>query len=254
MKERRIGIMGAMPEEIEGVVHLLTDRAETAAGRRTYYTGRINGIPAVVVFSRWGKVAAATTVATLIHEFGITDLIFTGVAGALQADLRIGDILIGTRLIQHDMDVRPILPRFETPLLGITWFESPRPWVDLSLKAVNELLDRRHLHEVITEGELHLFRITQPRVFTGAIASGDKFFSRTDDKQQLQELLPEVLCVEMEGAAVAQVCYEYDIPFTIIRTVSDAADDASAIDFPLFIQHISSRYSVEIIRNIFAHL
>src|SRR6478736_9802342 len=106
MKKRIIGIMGAMPEEIDGVVALLSNRKELTAGRRTYYSGQINSVDTVVVFSRGGKVAAATTVSTLIHEFKITELLFTGVAGAIHSDLKIGDIVLGKRLIQHDMDAR----------------------------------------------------------------------------------------------------------------------------------------------------
>ena len=89
--------MGAMPEEIDGVAGLLHDRQEVVTGKRTYYTGSINGMRTIGVFSRWGKVAAAATAATLVHKFGITDLLFTGVAGAIHPDLRIGDIVIGSK-------------------------------------------------------------------------------------------------------------------------------------------------------------
>jgi adenosylhomocysteine nucleosidase len=250
MAERIIGIMGAMTEEIIGVVNLLSDRTEMTAGMRTYYSGKLNGIKSVVVFSRWGKVAAATTVSTLILEFKITELIFTGVAGAINPDLKIGDIVIAKRLVQHDMDARPLMNRYEIPLLGITFFESQQQ-ITIASDAVNELLENRHLHSVIDTEELKQFGIENPKLFTGDVASGDKFFSNSDDKNELLSKLPTILCVEMEGAAVAQVCYEYQIPLTIIRTISDVADEKSHIDFVSFIREISSKYSVEIIKNIY---
>src|SRR5690349_9837535 len=124
MNNKIVGIMGAMPEEIESALTLVKDQQKREIGTRTYYTGKINNVPVVVVFSRWGKVAAATTVSTLILEFKITELIFTGVAGAIHEDLRIGDVVVANRLIQHDMDARPLVSRFEIPLLGKTYFES----------------------------------------------------------------------------------------------------------------------------------
>ncbi|MEI6748769.1 MAG: 5'-methylthioadenosine/adenosylhomocysteine nucleosidase [Bacteroidota bacterium] len=252
MTERIIGIMSAMPEEIDGVVDLLTERQELTKGMRTYYSGKINNIPTVVVFSRWGKVAAATTVANLILDFNITELIFTGVAGAINHELNIGDIVIGSRLVQHDLDARPLIAQFEIPLLGMTHVTSPARQVNRALVAINELLSNKHLHAVLSDDELKDFGITNPKVLIGDISSGDKFFSSNDDKLKLQNILPNTLCVEMEGAAVAQVCYEYEIPFTIIRTISDSADDNSHVDFQSFIRHIASKYSVEIIKNIYS--
>ena len=243
--------MGALPEEINGILLLMDEQQEHSLGMRTYYTGKINGIKTVVVFSRWGKVAAAATVASLVLTFKISEIIFTGVAGAVKDQLKIGDIVIAKRLIQHDMDARPLIDQFEIPLLGKTFFESPAAQVDIAVNAVNELIENDHLHTVIAADELKKFGIEKPQVFTGDIASGDKFFSVKTEKEKLLLTIPSILCVEMEGAAVAQVCYEYGIPFTIIRTISDTADEGSVADFPLFIQKISGIYSAEIIKNIY---
>jgi adenosylhomocysteine nucleosidase len=251
MKNRVIGIMGAMPEEIEGVVALLTNCVEITMGQRTYFSGQINGIETVVVFSRWGKVAAATTVTTLIQQFNISELLFTGVAGAINPDLKIGDIVLGKRLIQHDMDARPLMAQYEIPLLSKTYLESDETHLAIASKAINSLIENRSLHNVIGEHDLLEFNISQPNLFVGDIASGDQFFSKNEQKENLKAQLPNVLCVEMEGAAVAQVCYEYKIPFSIIRTISDAADDSAHIDFPSFIKKISSKYAAVIIKNIF---
>ena len=251
MSEKIIGIMSAMPEEILGLEMLMDHLEQVTLGMRTYYTGRINGIRTVLVFSRWGKVAAATTVSTLILKFGITDLIFTGVAGGINPELRIGDIVLGTRFIQHDMDARPIIAQYELPLHGITYLETPGDKITEAVSAINSLLETRQLHEAISQEELGQFGIEQPKLFTGDIASGDKFFSTEYDKQLLADNLPTILCVEMEGAAVAQVCYEHMIPYTILRTISDTADEHSVTDFPAFIKNISSKYSLEIIKNFY---
>lgn len=251
MREKIIGIMGAMPEEINGVVGLLSDCKESSMGMRTYYAGHINGIKTVVVFSRWGKVAAAATVATLIHQFNITELIFTGVAGAVSDQLQIGDIVIGQRMIQHDMDARPLMPQYEIPLLEKTFFDCDQTLSALAVKATAMLLKNNNLHQLISKEELLAFNIETPRLFIGDIASGDQFFSGNQQKLGLINRLSTILCVEMEGAAVAQVCYENEIPFTVIRTISDAADEQSHIDFPSFINTIAGRYSKAIISNIY---
>ena len=254
MQEKIIGIMGAMPEEIDSVVQLLEGVEQSTAARRVYFTGHINGIKTVVVISGWGKVAAAATVSTLIHKFGITELIFTGVAGALSEDLQIGDIVIGNRLLQHDMDARPFIPRYEIPLLKKTFFECFPSQLSIATAAVQNLLENNNLHSLIAEETLLEFNIISPKLYIGDIASGDQFFSDVKRKQQLLQDLPGILCVEMEGAAVAQVCYENQIPFTIIRTISDAADEKSHIDFAAFISKIAGNYSVGLIKNIFKQL
>src|SRR6187431_1479802 len=145
MKEKRIGIMGAMPEEINGVVSLLKDKNEVVKGMRTYYLGTINEVEVVVVFSRWGKVASAATVTHLIVEFGITQLFFTGVAGAINPTLNIGDIVIANSLIQHDLDARPIMDRFEIPLLGKTKLCPPKDILNRAVESIGELVSDESL-------------------------------------------------------------------------------------------------------------
>jgi len=253
MQQKIVGIMGAMPEEINGVVNLLEGCTESSMGKRTYFSGHINGVKTIVVFSRWGKVAAAATVTTLIHQFNITELIFTGVAGAVSDELTIGDIVIAKRLVQHDMDARPLMPQYEIPLLNKTFFDTGTGQLSIATKAVESLLEDNHLHQLIEDEVLSRFNITRPKLYIGDIASGDQFFSNNRQKQQLLQQLPSVLCVEMEGAAVAQVCYENQIPFTIIRTISDAANEVSHIDFPAFVSEIAGRYSAAVISNIYRY-
>ena len=138
---RIIGILGAMPEEITGILGLISDRTEETIGMRTYHVGFIHGKRVVVAFSRWGKVAAATTVATMIQRYGVTELLFTGVAGGIGTDLHIGDIVLAERLIQHDMDARPIIPRFEVPLLGQSFFYSRHEAKEKIFSCLQDMLE-----------------------------------------------------------------------------------------------------------------
>jgi len=248
--KRRIGILGAMPEEINGIVSLLKNKEKVVKGMRAYYKGSINEIEVVVVFSRWGKVASATTVTHLIIEFGVTEIIFTGVAGAISKDLNIGDIVIGSSLVQHDMDARPIMDLFEIPLLGKTKFMTPIEMLDKSISCINGLVNNNCLLDLLTLKHKELFLLTNQKVLVGEIASGDRFFSSNDEKENLLRILPDVLCVEMEGAAVAQVCFEYEIPYVVIRIISDAANENSVVDFNEFVSQIASIFGVEIIRSL----
>lgn len=251
MQEKIIGIMSAMPEEINGVIRLIENPESITLGKRTYICGSINGIKTVAVFSRWGKVAAAATVSTLILEFKITESLFTGVAGAILPDLKIGDIVIAKRLIQHDMDARPLMQRYEVPLLSKTYFEADQKRLENVSARLEAIIENGQLTSAIKTIERDAFQITKPNLWIGDIASGDQFFASYEQKETLHNELPTVHCVEMEGAAVAQVCYEYDIPFTIIRTISDTADDTSHFDFPRFIQSVASHYAVAIIVTLF---
>lgn len=231
--------MGAMEEEIHQLIPLLVDHETRVLGKRTYHLGKILNTDVVVVFSRWGKVAAATTATTLIHEFGISNLIFTGVAGALDPTLQIGDIVIGNRFYQHDMNAMPLFEKFEIPLLGKAIIESNPNEV----AHVSELINTMFQEHLKKDSLIFLSKPVIPNIRIGAIASGDQFFSSKAQKNELLSILPKLLCVEMEGAAVAQVCDEYQIPFIIIRTISDTADDDSVSDFQSFIKQVAGKYS-----------
>lgn len=250
-KTQVIGIMGAMPEEIDGIVHLLSDVTKHTYGRRDYFAGFANGQKIVVVFSRWGKVAAATTTATLIHEFGVNEILFIGVAGALHPSLKIGDVVVGNRLIQHDLNGEPLMAKFEIPLLNETYLTTDKQKVTIAKEAIDLVLSENKLHQSFTEQQLDKFNIQTPSAYVGDIASGDQFISTKSERERILSELPGVLCVEMEGASVAQVCFEYEIPLTVIRTISDVADENSAIDFPSFVKEISSTYAVEIVKGVF---
>ena len=245
-----IGIMAAMQEEIETLLKELPADAEVIGdGGRTYHSGCVWNTPVVMVFSRWGKVAAATTATHLISDFGVGEILFTGVAGAAQPGLKVGDV-VGARLWQHDMDARPLFPRHEIPLLGRSSFASDEKRRNQLLHAAAAFL-RDDLPTAASEATRAAFHLQSPRAVEGDIASGDKFFADRADLADLLLRLPTIAAVDMESAAVAQVCHEYSVPFTVVRTISDAADESAAHDFPRFLTQVASAYSHGILKRLF---
>jgi adenosylhomocysteine nucleosidase len=200
----------------------------------------------VAVFSGWGKVASAATTTQLIATCTATEIVFTGVAGAVRHGASIGDVVIGTELIQHDMDASPIFPRYEVPLLGKSLLATHAGLRARLSRAAHEFL-REDLAAMVTQHEREWFGISAPRVIEGVIASGDQFFDSREEIDDLRRRLPQVACVDMEGAAVAQVCEEYAVPFAIVRTLSDSADENAPQDFQRFSREISGHYSLGIL-------
>jgi adenosylhomocysteine nucleosidase len=203
-----IGIISAVPGESGKILELMEAPTSYEKGRRIYYRGKLCGIDTVLVSSRVGKVAAAATATHLILEYNVNLILFTGVAGAIDPSLNIGDIVIANALIQHDMDARPFCPMYEIPLLKIKECH-PDPLLEsLALQASQHFVNKE-IMEVIPQAVLREFNIKQPTVKVGLVVTGDQVFSQDTQKAKLRELLPFALCVEMEGASVSQVCYEY---------------------------------------------
>ena len=245
---RNIGILGAMAQEIDEVKALLTEKTIVNIANREFVVGKIGTMRCVVAFSKWGKVAATITATLLIQEFAVTDLVFIGTAGALADGLRVGDIVVAKRLVQHDLDARPIISRFELPLLNRVYVNTDWQLTELAGKAVANLLERGVEH-MVGEEAVKEFDLA-PKLYYGDIASGDQFISSNEKRQEILSLLPEVQCVEMEGAAVAQVCLEFGIPFTVIRTISDTADHNARVDFGKFIVEVANAYSRSIVSEL----
>jgi len=241
-----IGIISAMPEEIEAIQILLQIEKKMVKGMRTYYQGQLFNKKVILVFSRWGKVASATTATQLINDFNVEEIIFTGVAGGVQPDVFVGDIVIGKDLYQHDMDGSPLVKAFEVPLLGKSAFSTHLDKRNQLAQASDQFLQNKN--EFLTKEQLMNFDIKRPKIHIGDIASGDQFISSSEQSLKILSKLPTVKCVEMEGAAVAQVCYEYKVPFSIIRTISDNANHHAHIDFPKFAKEIASKYALGILR------
>ncbi|MHB8392394.1 MAG: 5'-methylthioadenosine/adenosylhomocysteine nucleosidase [Acidobacteriaceae bacterium] len=252
----KLGIIGAMPEEIVRIAEDLEhEKTQTIAGRE-YHIGRFNGIDTVLVFSRWGKVAAAATATALIERFQVDCIIFTGVAGAVSTALQVGDVVIADRLIQHDFDVSAagMLPKFAIPFLGISYFTVEERLVELARTAAEEYLNLPGPPKTsppppakLTAGAMPIRVIPEgirtAKVHIGTIASGDQFIAHPEKLETLRVEIPNLLCVEMEGAAVAQVCHEYQLPYLVIRAISDKADHSAPMDFLTFVNEVARHYS-----------
>lgn len=240
-----IGIICAMHDEIAELLVVMQNTNITNIGNRNYHHGYINNKEVVVVFSKWGKVAAAITTTQLINLFNPIEIIFTGVAGGIAQNIKIGDIVLGNQFIQHDMDASPIFKPTEIPILNQKKIPN-HPNQKLE-NAIDSFIKDFHIH--ISREHQNNFNLHQPNFHQGIIASGDQFIHQQQQVSHLKKLIPNLLCVEMEGAAVAQVCFEYQIPFNIIRTISDNANDNAVIDFPNFTKNIASKYAKAILEN-----
>ena len=250
----KTAIISAMYEELNRFVKRINITKKTKIGNRTFYEGDFNGQEVVAVFSHWGKVAAALTATTLITGFGVEKIIFTGVAGGISPDLRIGDIVVSRNLYQHDMDASPIFPRYEIPLLKKEYIQTPEKDRNKAFEVIQNFI-KEDFENNFPKEELQSFNITNPQVILGDIASGDEFVSENGaTRKRIINDLPSVVCVEMEGAAVAQVCHDFDVPFLVIRIISDSANDNAHVDFPRFIENIASIYSEKIVERILAEL
>ncbi len=249
---RRIGILGAMKEEIDLVKEMVENREVVELGNREFITGEIRGVECVVAFSKWGKVAASITATILLTEFKVTDLFFIGTAGALADGLKVGDIVVSKHLVQHDLDARPILKQYEMPLLNKVYVDSDEALSELAGRAVKNLL-AQGVEKMVGEEAAKEFGL-HPTLYFGDVASGDQFINSIEKRDEIISGLPGVLCVEMEGAAVAQVCSEFGVPFTVIRTISDTADHNARVDFGKFIKEVANAYSQAIIPEIMVML
>ncbi len=237
-----------MPEEMDKIIATISNKTIVERGSRIYYRGELFGQEVVAVFSRWGKVAAATTVTNLILEFNVDRIVFTGVAGAISPELNVGDVVIGQRLFQHDMDARPLMRRFEIPLTGKTSFETPLQNVETMSQAVHNFLkNNKEFRKVLTEQN-----ILNPKMLIGDIASGDLFISSSEMKHALIKNLPSVVCAEMEGAAVAQVCDDYGVPLIVVRIISDSADEEAHTSAIGFVNQHAADYSLSILKEYIA--
>ena len=155
-----IGLMSAMQEENSKLIaELGEDHHVIDKGMRRYHVGSLWEIPVVVVFSRWGKVAAATTATCLITEFNVGEIIFTGVAGGADPEVRVGDVVVATGLCQHDMDARPLFPRHEIPLIGRSTFQSD---ISRRVHAV-EATKRFFLNDLVSHSELSIHKSLKVR-------------------------------------------------------------------------------------------
>jgi adenosylhomocysteine nucleosidase len=244
----RLGIISALSQEQTGLIGNMKSTSTFTRGMREYVVGDLWGVDTVCVLSRLGKVAAATTATTLIERFDVTHIMFTGVAGAMDAGIRVGDIVLATELLQHDINASPLFPRFEIPLTGNSRFRADTALRRVLGEAATNFLDT-DFHEAVSPADRAAFGLGMPRIHHGLIASGDQFITSKALRDELKSALPDLLAVEMEGAAVAQVCTDFGVPFAVMRTISDGADESAPIDFTRFIDKVAARYAFGIVKR-----
>jgi adenosylhomocysteine nucleosidase len=236
-------ILSALAPEQHGLIELLHKPIKVTHAGRVFWQGDLHGRAVVLALSKIGKVAAATTAAALIERFGVQRIVFTGVAGGLGVGINVGDVVVSSSFLQHDMDSWPLFPRYEVPLYGKARFDCNVALTQLVFDAATAAVAEPHIRRAYPSAKAH----------RGLIASGDRFVSDADESNALRSALlaanHTVLAVEMEGAAVAQVCHDYSIPFAAVRTISDRADNTAHVDFPSFIEQVASKYALTIVER-----
>lgn len=247
-----IAILSALPQEQAGLVQAMEGAQAEAHAGRMFWRGRWMGHEVVCALSGIGKVAAATTATSLIERFGVRRMVFTGVAGGLADAVQVGDVVVAREYLQHDMDASPIFPRWEIPGYGRARLACDAQMTDVLLAASERCVaqaspDMRAAHAT-----------TAARAHAGLVVSGDQFVGAAQASMALRHGLQaaghEALAVEMEGAAVAQVCADFGLPFAAMRTISDRADDSAHVDFAEFVRTVASRYALWVMRDFLTQL
>lgn len=233
LRVRRLGVVVAMDEEFERISKLLESADVVHVGPREFLCAQLNGVEVVCVRCRIGKVAAASTVTTLVNRFDVDAVVFTGVAGGLGSEVRVGDLVIAETLMQHDIDLKGVLGcrRFDIPLLGMS-----RMPCSPELLGIADVSARSVIESVEYQSLIKRFSPYTPQTHIGTIASGDTFICSSGEREELVRAIPDLLCVEMEGGAVSQVCLEFGVPYVGCRIVSDTADTDAVFDFGAFLE------------------
>lgn len=204
-----------MEEEVAFLREKIDVVSKKIVADQTFYIGHKNGNSIVVVKCGIGKVNAAICTQILIDLFAVDQIINIGVAGALHPDLKIGDIVISKDAVQHDMDASIFGdPIGNIPRMEVSYFPADETLIALAKQAGENLS-------------------AKPHIMVGRVASGDQFISTTEGKKKIRSNVKGD-CAEMEGAAIAHACYVNRIPFLIIRSISDQADDGATMDFAEF--------------------
>lgn len=215
MSEKKIGIIGAMDEEVSKIKECLEHMQVTTIAAMEFYEGNLSGTDVVIVRSGIGKVNAAICTQILADKFNVTAIINTGIAGSLKNEINIGDIVLSTDTLQHDVDAVAfgyelgVIPRME-----VSNFKASEEMMEIAKQSCETVLE-------------------DINVFCGRVLSGDQFISDKKKKDWLTDNF-DGYCTEMEGAAIAHTAYLNNIPFLIIRAISDKADDSAHMDYPEF--------------------
>ena len=225
----KLGIIGAMEQEVESLLLEMRDRASRVIAGSTFSSGTLEGLEVVVVQCGVGKVNAALCAQILCDCFGVTHLVNTGIAGSLCPDLDIGDLVASRDAMYHDFDcVHFGYPYGRVPGMDVTAFPSDDTLLAYAFAAA----------ESVNPGHTKI----------GRVASGDLFVA---DKAQKDRIIAatQALCTEMEGAAIAQTAYRNHVPFVILRAISDKADDSAQMDYPTF-EKIAAHRCAEVTKHL----
>jgi adenosylhomocysteine/aminodeoxyfutalosine nucleosidase len=210
----KIAIMGAMPEEIAPILEKLGTYKTTQYAKNTYYEASYKGVDLVIAYSKIGKVFSTLTATTMIEHFDAQKLLFSGVAGAISPTLKVGDLIVANRLSQHDLDITAFGHPFGFVPEGAVFVEADKEMIELSKEVAHEM---------------------GKTVQEGTIATGDQFVANEERKNWIGDTF-KADALEMEGGSVAVVCNALDIPFFILRAISDAADMDASFSFEEFLE------------------
>ena len=231
---KKIGIIGAMDLEVDALKVKLSDVKITTKARMEFYEGTLNGTNVVVVRCGIGKVNAALCVQILADLFAVTHVINTGIAGSLNAELDIGDILISEVAIHHDVDVQIFgYAPGEVPQLGVREIPADAAMAKLALETCAEVNPEIHAK-------------------LGRVVSGDQFICDAAVKNRLIDVFHGD-CTEMEGASIAQGAYLNGIPFLVVRAISDKADGSAEMDYPTF-ERAAALHSAKLVEVLVAKI
>ena len=210
----KIAIMGAMPEEVAPILEKLGEYKTTQYANNNYYEATYKGVEVVVAYSKIGKVFSTLTATTMIEHFGCDRLLFSGVAGGIATELKVGDLIIATKLSQHDLDITAFGHPFGYVPEGSVFVESDKDLIALGKEVASEM---------------------GKNVLDGIIATGDQFVADENRKTWIEKTFGAD-ALEMEGGSVAVVCDALDVPFFILRAISDVADMDASFSFDEFLE------------------
>ena len=210
-----LGIISAMNVELESIKELMVDIKKKSISNISFYQGKINNKEVVIAVCGIGKVFAAICAQTMILNYKVDAILNVGVGGSLSKKLDVASVCISTSLVQHDMDTSPLGDPVGL-ISGINIVNIPAD-ANIALN-VKKILDKLNINNEM-----------------GVIASGDQFINDKQKKNYIKRTFNAIAC-EMEGAAIAQVCYVNKVPFCVIRAISDNADGNSHIDYPIFVK------------------
>lgn len=229
--QEAIGIIGAMDEEIDPLLEAAQIKSRRVVAGMEYCEGMLEGKPVVIVKCGMGKVNAGVCANTIINDFNCAKVINAGAAGSLDNQIDIGDVVVSVDAVQHDFDVSAIgFKKGEIPFTGLYAFPADEAMRKAAVEAVREAAP-------------------EVGVFEGRACSGDQFITTNEQKERITSNFGG-MCSEMEGAAIAQVCHLNDIPFVIIRAISDKADGSQAMEFDAFKAEAGARSARVVLRMV----